>query len=286
MAGTVKEISKDEDFDVELTNAGTKLVIVDFFATWCGPCVRIAPKLSEFALKYPEAVFLKVDVDKCEATGSANGVTAMPTFIFFRSKSKIDMLRGADHNALEEKIKNWYGDGATTEESQVKGHMDLNSFINKSGCECLNEDDEHTLEHALTSKGGYLCSDCDEQLIISIAFNQKMKLHSMKLTAPQDKGPKKIKLFINLPYTLDFDKAESMSGVEEFVLSPDDLQTGVVPLTFVRFQNIDSITVFVADNQEGGEQTQIDYISFIGSPTSTTNMGDFKRVAGKAGEAH
>ena len=43
--------------------------------------------------------------------------------------------------------------------------MDLGTLIEKSGCECLNESDEHTLEHALTSKGGYLESDCDEQVI-------------------------------------------------------------------------------------------------------------------------
>ena len=42
--------------------------------------------------------------------------------------------------------------------------MDLSSMISKAGCECLNEADEHPLEHALTSKGGYLESDCDEQV--------------------------------------------------------------------------------------------------------------------------
>jgi hypothetical protein len=43
--------------------------------------------------------------------------------------------------------------------------MDLGSFISSKGCECLNESDEHTLEHGLSSKGGYLESDCDEQVI-------------------------------------------------------------------------------------------------------------------------
>ena len=42
--------------------------------------------------------------------------------------------------------------------------MDLSPFINKSGCECLNEADDHPLAHCLTSKGGYLESDCDEQV--------------------------------------------------------------------------------------------------------------------------
>lgn len=43
--------------------------------------------------------------------------------------------------------------------------MDLSSFIQKAACECLNESDDHPLEHALTSTGGFLQSDCDEQVI-------------------------------------------------------------------------------------------------------------------------
>jgi len=42
--------------------------------------------------------------------------------------------------------------------------MDLSSFINKAHCECLNETDEHGLVGALTSEGGFLESDCDEQV--------------------------------------------------------------------------------------------------------------------------
>ena len=42
--------------------------------------------------------------------------------------------------------------------------MDLSSMIAKSGCECLNESDEHPLAHALNPKGGFLQSDCDEQV--------------------------------------------------------------------------------------------------------------------------
>lgn len=50
--------------------------------------------------------------------------------------------------------------------------MDLVTFITKSECECLNEADDHPLAHGLNSGGGYLASDCDEQLIINISFNQ------------------------------------------------------------------------------------------------------------------
>jgi len=61
-----------------------------------------------------------------QETAAANGVTAMPTFMFFRKKTKIDTLRGADAGALEEKIKKWYGsDDDKDEESVVKGQVSV-----------------------------------------------------------------------------------------------------------------------------------------------------------------
>jgi hypothetical protein len=44
--------------------------------------------------------------------------------------------------------------------------------------------------------------------------------------------------------------------------------------------------LFIKDNQNNTDTTQIDHLAIIGSPISTTNMGDFKRVAGKKGESH
>lgn len=52
----------------------------------CGPCQRIAPHFERLPAKYPKAVFLKVDVDKCQDTAAAQGVSAMPTFIYYRNK--------------------------------------------------------------------------------------------------------------------------------------------------------------------------------------------------------
>ena len=48
--------------------------------------------------------------------------------------------------------------------------MDLSTFISKSGCECLNEADDHPMAHCLTSKGGYLESDCDEQVSTGVSL--------------------------------------------------------------------------------------------------------------------
>ena len=57
-------------------------------------------------------------------------------------------------------------------------------------------------------------------------------------------------------------------------------------LGFVKFQNVQNMQYFFKDNQGSEETTQIDYLSLIGNPISTTNMNDFKRVAGKKGVGH
>jgi len=162
--GPVLVMSDESQFSLELTAAGTKLVVVDFTASWCGPCQRIAPFFEELSRRYPRAVFLKVDVDQCPETAASNGVTAMPTFIFFRSKAKIDRLQGGNPEALEAKVKQHYGTDEAEEDSSVSGYIDLATFITKNGCECLNESDDHPLEGCLTSNPGYLESDCDEQV--------------------------------------------------------------------------------------------------------------------------
>lgn len=95
--------------------------------------------------------------------------------------------------------------------------MELNTFISKNECECMNESDDHPMQHCLTSGGGYLQSDCDEQLILSITFNQAVKIHSIMFKAPPKLGPKNLKIFINQPRTVDFDMAESFTSVQDLV---------------------------------------------------------------------
>ena len=93
--------------------------------------------------------------------------------------------------------------------------MDLDTLYDKKLCECLNQADDHPYEHCLSDGGGFLESDCDEQLILSLAFNQSCKVHSIKIKAPADKGPKNIRIFMNQPNTLDFDSADSMIATQD-----------------------------------------------------------------------
>ena len=166
---------------------------------------------------------------------------------------------------------------------------DLVTYVDKSKSECLNESDDHPYKHCLESGGGFLESDCDEQLILNIAFSQNVKVHSLKIRAPKDKGPKTVRVFQNQPAgnTLDFDSADSMTAAQDLTLTEDDLDgEKPIPLRFVKFQNVNNLQLFVKDNQSDSETTQIDHLCLCGTPVNTTNMGDFKRVAGKKGEGH
>uniref|UniRef100_A0A336KZF1 Thioredoxin n=1 Tax=Culicoides sonorensis TaxID=179676 RepID=A0A336KZF1_CULSO len=101
----VYQVKDTADFDEQLTAAGDKLVVVDFFATWCGPCKVIAPKLAEFAETYKDKiVVLKVDVDECEQLTERYNISSMPTFVFIKNKEAVDNFSGANAEKLEKFI--------------------------------------------------------------------------------------------------------------------------------------------------------------------------------------
>lgn len=76
-------------------------VIVDFYATWCGPCRLISPYFAELSKSYPSVVFVKIDVDKLEEVAQSLGITAMPTFQVFKAGAKVDELIGASKDKLK-----------------------------------------------------------------------------------------------------------------------------------------------------------------------------------------
>ncbi|ORZ17912.1 thioredoxin [Absidia repens] len=85
--------------------ASDKLVVVDFHATWCGPCKLIGPKFEKLVEEYPGVVFAKVDVDDVPDVAAEVGVRAMPTFMFFKNGSKVGEVVGASLPNIVNKIK-------------------------------------------------------------------------------------------------------------------------------------------------------------------------------------
>lgn len=92
---SVVHISNLNQFVTVLENAQSKLVVVDFFAKWCGPCKMIAPEVDTLSVQYPEVVFVKVDIDEQPEIADEYLIGALPTFVFIKKSSKLDSFQGA-----------------------------------------------------------------------------------------------------------------------------------------------------------------------------------------------
>ncbi len=73
-----------------------KLTILDFNATWCGPCRKLAPVFHDAAKKYGKVDFVSVDVDNMTATAEAFGIQAVPTVIFLFPDGTQQVYTGTD----------------------------------------------------------------------------------------------------------------------------------------------------------------------------------------------
>eukprot|EP00890_Picochlorum_soloecismus_P004240 jgi/Picsp_1/4817/NSC_02185-R1_thioredoxin h len=104
MGGKVIVIQSKQEWDsMHASNAG-KAIIVDFTASWCGPCRVIAPEFERLSTMYSTVIFLKVDVDNVEAVASECGISAMPTFQVFKDGKKIDEMVGASKEKLNDMV--------------------------------------------------------------------------------------------------------------------------------------------------------------------------------------
>ncbi|GAB7335676.1 hypothetical protein MBLNU13_g07987t1 [Cladosporium sp. NU13] len=99
----VHNLTTKADFDAALGEKG--LMVVDFFATWCGPCKVIAPQVVKFSNNYTDARFYKVDVDEVPEVAQEQSVRAMPTFLLYKDGKQVGEVVGANPVALEAAIK-------------------------------------------------------------------------------------------------------------------------------------------------------------------------------------
>lgn len=114
-------VENKDDFELRLSNAGDKLIVIDFCANWCGPCKIIAPKLEELAIQYAErAVVLKVNVDDNEEITGEYNITSMPTFVFIKNGEVLEVFVGGNSDKLVKTIEKYVGDADEADEETTQ----------------------------------------------------------------------------------------------------------------------------------------------------------------------
>ncbi|KAL7285546.1 thioredoxin-like protein [Trametes coccinea BRFM310] len=102
---SVSHVDSATQLDGILSKSKDKLSVIDFHATWCGPCHMIAPTYEALAKQYPSVNFLKCDVDQAKDVAARYRVTAMPTFVFLKGTNEVERIRGANKPALESAVR-------------------------------------------------------------------------------------------------------------------------------------------------------------------------------------
>lgn len=86
-------VLNNENFKTEIESSD-KVVIVDFFATWCGPCKMLTPVFEELSNSMTDVDFVKVDIDQSLSIAQKYNITSVPTMMIFKNGEPVDTIMG------------------------------------------------------------------------------------------------------------------------------------------------------------------------------------------------
>ena len=97
----------NEEFN-EIINNSHKLVVVDFFAEWCMPCLMLAPIIEDLAEEMKEVKFVKINIDDNSELARKYDISSIPCLVVFKDGEEVDrIIGGRPADEIEGKIKKW-----------------------------------------------------------------------------------------------------------------------------------------------------------------------------------
>lgn len=283
----MQEIKSLSQFNKLKTNP---LLIIDFYAVWCGPCKAISPGFEKLAKQHEGSthiIFAKVDVDKAKDVAQACGITAMPTFQFFKNGTKVDEVKGADVQQLTTKI-GYYTAAATKEAGQgtagasktsdTKGAAatpgSLRSLIDIGGSKLLNASNLSSVRNiASPPPAGYAVASAQgSRLLIHLPFASPINPTHLKITIAKNSAsnaPSRIQVGTNVPVKitkspegvetndLEMESLSKAENTQSFNVYSDEYVNGVAELKLKasKFTGVRSLLVRVDANLSGEEKT-------------------------------
>jgi thioredoxin len=272
--------------------ASSSLLIIDFYATWCGPCKVISPAFSKFATQHaasPSITFAQVDVDKAKDVAQQCGITAMPTFQFYKGGKRVDEVKGADVQQLGTKVGYYTGlvakEGPTTPASSKEGAAapgSLRGLIDVEGGRLLGHSIMSSVRNiASPPPAGYaVTSTSGAKVLIYIPFTQAVTPSLLKITvdkAAQINAPSRIQVGTNVPvkFTTDKEGVESndldmdaslakAENTQAFNVFSDEYVDGVAELKMKasKFTSVKNLLIRI-DANLSGEETKISKIKTL-----------------------
>jgi hypothetical protein len=202
------------------------------------------------------------------------------------------------------------GGGAWRGAGLPRGYTDCTDQVDVRGLDLLNADSEfggvRTLFEAAQPKSlakgkgaasgaeaskDWIESDVDNQLMLYVPFMANLKIHTIHITScvsgdsDDDEAPvrpKTVHIWTNRQHNLGFEEAEDIPATQVIELKESDWDTETatakLELRFVKFQNVYSIVLFVADGDGDSERTRIDRIRFIGETGEKREMGKLEKI--------
>jgi thioredoxin len=99
----IREVKSLNDLDtiLDVANKENKSVIMDSFATWCGPCKKIAPDFEKLSSIYKDTIFIKTDIDIAQDIAEKLVIESIPTFILFKNKKISKRYTGSNLDEIK-----------------------------------------------------------------------------------------------------------------------------------------------------------------------------------------